>query len=346
MPPLKHFTKKLCFSLLWVILFSSPALLADCQYTTRHTPSKGQPLGTIRLMTMNVWGQKDDSEAKCEARLNYIGETIANARPPYQIIGLTEVHPDYLWVSCDGKALLEGIRSKGGYGEKQGHWGQPETPWYHYDGGVSLFSTAEFESDESHVRRFAPEYMTRTAHGFIFARLQLSPQMAVDVYVAHLYSYIKGSATACDRQCRYRQLEYLAQVIHTRSADSGNPVLVMGDFNIDGPPGKCTGNQGYGDIMQLLRQPRDVWMEAHPDKPGYTINAYEERIDYIFILTDSYFTNSSYELVLKSPDDVKLLDWTMPGYTSGWLEKWQAGPFPVSDHKGIEATLSFIKRPP
>jgi hypothetical protein len=167
----------------------------------------------------------------------------------------------------------------------------------------------------------------------------------IDVYVTHLYSKGDGH-NACDQQCRYGQLQQLARGIHERSANSGNPVLVMGDFNIGGPnptASQCNGNPGYGDIMDVLRNPRDIWLEAHPNKSGTThVGKTPQRIDFMFVLTDPYFTNSTRQLVLRDPAAVRLVDWQMPGYhvpamASG--PRWIEGPFDVSDHVGIEAML-------
>ncbi len=312
------------------------------------------------MLAMNVWGQNDDSETKCQARLRYIGERLANETPLFDVIGLTEVHPDYAFVTCDGEKLVDGLRVNGQYTGKKARWGHPETRALHYDGGTSLFSTSEFDWTpyKEHVERYSPKYQTRTAHGFVFGRIPIVRAIAgrdggvaqdhragmVDVYVTHLYSKGDGS-TACNQECRYQQLQQLAQGIHRRSATSGNPVLVMGDFNIGGPnptADSCAGNTGYGDIMELLRNPRDLWLEAHPGRTGTTLTGSPQRIDYIFLLTDPYFTNSSRELVLSSANDVKLIDWHLPGYSLG--EVWRPGPFAVSDHYGIEATLEVQQR--
>jgi hypothetical protein len=87
---------------------------------------------------------------------------------------------------------------------------------------------------------------------------------------------------------------------------SGSPVLVIGDFNIGGSnpsPSVCDGNCGYGDIMDVLRNPRDLWSEKNP--PGSTVPALSgstygvnfpstvgQRIDYMFVMTDPYFFDS------------------------------------------------------
>jgi hypothetical protein len=366
-------------TVLLVVPTPAQGVSSSCDYTGPPAPPQGAKLGEFRLMTMNVFGQNKDSERKCQARLKYIGERIAKATPRFDVIGLTEVHPDYVYVTCDGDELVDGLQVRGEYKGKKARWGHPETPALHYDGGTSLFSTQEFDWSpySDHVERYDPIYQTRTAHGFIFARIPLVRTTTranggtvtdhrageVDVYVTHLYSKGSGS-TACDQECRYAQLKQLARGIHRRSANSGNPVLVMGDFNIGGPnptASSCDGNTGYGDIMEVLRNPRDLWLEAHPTQRGSTsVDRPTQRIDYIFLLTDPYFTNSPNDLVLSSASSVKLIDWEMPGYSVtetvpvegsvGFPQQtatqfvWKAGPFAVSDHLGIEATLEVHRR--
>ena len=342
-------------TVLALILFSTPltvfALSDSCEYTGPPAPAKGAFIESLRVMAMNVWGQYDDNEFACMARLNSTGKQIANSTPAFNIVGLTEVHPNYIWMpTCDGKKLVEGIQVNGEYTGNKARWGHPETSWIDHDGGVSLFSTSTFDWEpySEHVHRYTPELNPRTAHGFIFSRIRVNPEVMIDVYVTHIHS--TGSIQKCDQQCKYNELTQLAEGIHERSANSGNPVLVMGDFNIVGPnptAAQCSGNKGYGDIMDILRNPRDLWLEAHPDQAGSTSLTSSQRIDFMFFPTDPYFTNSPYELVIANPDDVKLIDWKIPGYEyrdSNNNRRWVSGPFAVSDHYGIEAMLEVRHR--
>ncbi|MBE8232440.1 MAG: hypothetical protein HAW67_01805 [Endozoicomonadaceae bacterium] len=371
----------LTMTLLSKILYSVPPVFAisdSCEYTGPPAPAKGvMLLDEVNVLAMNVWGQNNDNNFKCEARLKFIGETIAKSEKKYTIIGLTEVHPPYYFVSCNGKKLVDGLRINGGYQGKKVRWGHPETNWKHYDGGTSLFATSEFPWSpyKDHVERYKPKVKGRTAHGFVHSRISITEELKIDVYVTHIYSNGPGrlGTGACDQQCRRNALQKLANAIHKHSAGSGFPVLVMGDFNIGGPnpssgSDECIRNRGYGDIMEVLRNPRDLWLEAHPNESGATgafglaenpnkkgkLGMNGERIDYIFIMTDSYFTNSPYELVIKdSNDSVNLVNWTMPSYLyihqnpgngSRLRTTRIEGPFPVSDHKGIEVSLEIRER--
>lgn len=132
---------------------------------------------------------------------------------------------------------------------------------------------------------------------------------------------------------------YNSKGIHERSELSGNPVLVMGDFNIGGPnpdPNICDGNCGYGDIMDVFRNPRDLWLErTNSTVSGSTHDG--QRIDYMFVMTDPYFTNSEYEIFLSGRERIQKVDWKMDDGE------------PVSDHLGLSATLEIrekVKLPP
>lgn len=325
---------------------AEPCSTADCAYSGPLEPVRG-PLafGDVPVLVLNVFGQKPslESDSLCEARLERTGQMIANAMPPYAIIGLNEVHPDYVGITCDGKAVIDAIQKNGEYGSGKHRWGHPETDWTSYDGGLALLSTSEFEWSpySNHVHKYDFDPWGRTPSGFIFAEIRLTADVAIDVYVTHLHSQGEWPRE-CDRDCRYRDLEELARGIHDRSENSGNPVLVMGDFNIAGPnpsPGACDGNCGYADIMDVLRNPRDLWLESSPTGPGSTnsVNlpaSVGKRIDFMFVMSDPFFYDSKYEIFLSRNvrEPISLVKWTMDDGT------------PVSDHFGISAILEIRER--
>jgi hypothetical protein len=247
--------------------------------------------------------------------------------------------------------------------------------------------------------------------GVILARVRIpNTPVTIDVYVLHLHAASDG----CDRCCREEELQELVEFIEAHSPCSGNPVIVMGDFNIGGPP-TCCGNQGYEDILTALRNPRDLWWEAHPcgqpprlhcgdpgnpcDEPesacfpgectiplapapevnychaadpfqcnqvtcsdapaqclptcsnqppapfcagwaGYTndgcvneLSDSQDRIDFIFAITDPSLTSSPFTIDLV---DARVADWTMT------IQPDTGGaPLHVSDHLGVEATIEI-----
>ncbi len=227
-------------------------------------------------------------------------------------------------------------------------WAHPKA-YDQSDGGLGIISKTkflwdpytedEFGSlfDETHtetenIHQFTPRFnntvtlpfhwkIARTAHGFLFARIFLSrnPDIAVDTYVVHLTSTGSTGPTGvgrnkCDLECKQGMLDQLREGIHQRSADSGFPVLVMGDFNIGGPfdatdPSKpCAGNDGYRDIMRNLGNPKDLWLEGNSTlikDEGYTHisgdNRTKTRIDFIFVPSDPYLVNAPYVITHQNP---------------------------------------------
>ena len=179
----------------------------------------------------------------------------------------------------------------------------------------------------------------RSATGVLFARVPIDAgafgNVYIDTYVTHLHSASSLLGLRdCNRSCRRSELMELAGFIRAKSAQSGNPILVMGDFNIGGPnptSDQCAGNHGYNDIMQELRSPRDLWLEAHPNEQGATHEG--QRIDFMFVLTDPYFTNTRYELTIGDLRDVRLVKWRIPEHLALYPGRQ------VSDHYGIDAIL-------
>ena len=320
------------------------------------------------------------NDGDCEDRHRRIGKFILNAQPEYDIIGFQEWHPDSK-STCSGGVLRSVIRSRyrtpteGFYpapkGSKWGQfrWGHPEA-FSQTDGGNGLISKTPFlwetyDEDDfrrivkvgqsnqfvpipvktKNVQQFTPSFdrgiRARSAHGFIFARIYLRyPDIAVDTYVVHLNS-TGDSPNKCDLPCKQGMLKQLREGIHERSASSGFPVLIMGDFNIGGPnpenrtAQKCNGNEGYKDIMEQLAYPKDVWMEAHPNEPGTThMGKTPQRIDFMFIPDDPYLVNSPFEITLKTPVTNQKKDWTVR------IRDWNGD----SDHHGLEAELEVRRK--
>jgi len=119
-------------------------------------------------------------------------------------------------------------------------------------GSICEFKETQFSHNDS---------LLTAVQGIIFARIEVpGTTLTLDVYVTHLHA---SDADDCDRCCRKQELQRLATFIRNNSSRSGNPVIVMGDFNISGPP-NCCGNEGYEDMMSVLGNPRDLWFELHP----------------------------------------------------------------------------------
>jgi len=361
----------LSFKMLFLILFLFFGLLSlvfgDCRYQSPPAQPRGMLEESFKVLTINVYGQHDDGDSACKNRIQEIARHIRDASPAYNIAGLQEWH-SYSPVTCDGVELKKIINDiypsppvtgffRAPKGSEWGHyrWGHPEA-YRQINGGLGLISSTpylwkKYESDDfsgawwdwngdpvrtNNVHQFMPSFKpARTAHGFIFARIFLRyPDIAVDTYVVHLTS-TGDDVSVCNLKCKQGMLEQLREGIHRRSAKSGFPVLVMGDFNIGGPnppnsQSTCTGADGYGDIMRNLGNPKDLWLEARPGEAGNTYgfdgDGTPKRIDFMFVPNDSYLVSSPYEITLKDPaiiDTIVLSD---------------------SDHKGIVAELEVRQK--
>ncbi len=314
-----------------------------CEYTGPAGPVlTGTLRAKVRVLTHNAFGK---DEIGCGSRMKSLGKHVAHAYPGFDIVSFQEHWgtSDFGFFTCEDE-LSDAMWSTGRYLNDDNYYRHyPIGEWYEgeLDGGLSTFSLhpiVKFGQWEWSVKNEA------ALHGFTFARVKLhntSPAVYLDVYNVHTLAASDG----CDRTCRQGMLAQLRNKIHELSSTSGNPVLVMGDFNIGGPP-TCTGNPGYGDIMQQLGSPRDLWLEAHPTSGGFTIDCQEnrtlqkkepgckarERIDYIFLMTHPYFTNNPYAVRVR-PETVKVVKWDGSAWANGFDH--------VADHFGLEATLEI-----
>lgn len=222
---------------------------------TRESAAEEPLQARLRLLDHNVFGFSDDH---CERRATGFGHIVANAQPAYDIVGLNEYYdiPD-AGITCDHEHLIDAIRCTGRYADSG------NTMLFHPDdgfpnGGLGLFTLGSIcDSDEW---AWSWQDFPDPLQGIMLARVAVpNTTVTIDVYVLHTHA----SSDGCDRCCHYEQLLEAADFIESHSSRSGNPVILMGDFNIGGPPA-CCGNQGYQDIVSILGNPLDLWWEDHP----------------------------------------------------------------------------------
>lgn len=299
----------------------------------------------VRILSHNVFGTSD---ASCGARAQTIGNNIATASPPYDLVGVQEYFntPDFDAFSCDAEHLLNAIRSTGRYatdGHDYLHKPTGEAWELEADGGIGTFSIYPHSYLHEQEWSFNQTVIDGSVHGFTYTSVPFpNAPFGVNLVDVHLLSNSDG----CDQACRREAMGELRSFLEFMTRRTDNPTFMVGDFNIGGPP-SFNGNAGYTDIMDVLGNPRDLWFEAHPTENGYTYDSNDnslaeadcgrpcrERIDYIFLLTDPSLTSNVYEVQV-APADVKLVKWTT------------APPerLPVSDHWGLEATVAILGDP-
>jgi endonuclease/exonuclease/phosphatase family metal-dependent hydrolase len=326
--------------LLGSLAFSDSIAQINCAYNGQPPEAVGRLRGDVRVMTHNVFGKPSDSAATCRARLSELGRFAARSLPRYDVLAFQENwnSSDGDLASCGADELHKAVVSGGRYsGKKQYYRWYPEgeAQSLEVDGGITTYS--EFPISKFTENEW--DEIPRTSgfkilHGSVFARIPLQKNgITIDLYNVHLLARSDG----CDRACRRRELEELRREIEVNSKSSGNPVVVVGDFNIGGPP-SCSGNPGYSDIMEVLDSPRDIWFEAYGQMNGATVDCLnnttlqavtgcegQERIDYIFVGESPALSNSPYRLTLASRNELKLLKIRT---ATGWH---------VSDHFGLAA---------
>jgi endonuclease/exonuclease/phosphatase family metal-dependent hydrolase len=313
-------------------------------------PPLGRLVKRLRLLSHNVYAVDKDF---CELRALGFGIHLANAGSsrgqPYDIVGLQEYYEDHALDAgtvCNDSKLLRAAQSTGFYlNSSNKSLFRPRVRWRH-NGGVGVLTLHRITTVDDWRWKNDQQGRTEAIEGFMFARIEIPGKgLAIDTYVVHLNSGRENVTV------RKRQLQQLAARIAELSRSSGNPVIVMGDFNIGGPQPRTDppGNPGYQDIVRILRKPSDLWLNAHPQSDptaGYTTGcgtSYKpaclgkERIDYIFHVTDPALTSSPYQIVVTNVARVR---WAEPPHAS--LAKRHF----VSDHFGVDATIDIRLRSP
>jgi len=326
-----------------ILAVSSPLLTAEDQ------PTPPPDLVRLRVLTLNMYGLRyppqlgwTADQSDCAGRFKTVAAQIRSADPPYDIVAIQELYraPDLHIITCDPTSFLDALaRTSARFGRSQRILFSPKGERWKLeaDGGIGLVTPYSIE--QSQALRFAGSGGPfLAARGVLYARIALpNSPVKVDAYVVHLSPGRRNS------EQRRRELEALSKLVAAKSSASGNPVLVLGDFNIEGPPN--VGGE-YGTILGLLGNPRDLWLEDNPTGPGYTYDCwanavaelrgcdYQARIDYLWVVTNRGLSNSDYEVSVSKDRNVRRVEW----HTGG------PKPLPVSDHYGVEAFLSIGRK--
>jgi endonuclease/exonuclease/phosphatase family metal-dependent hydrolase len=321
----------------------SPSLAAEESPTAQ--PERMQ----LRVLTLNMYGLRYPprlgwmaDQSDCAGRFRAVGQQIRSADPPYDMIAIQELYrvSDLHIVTCDPAPFLDALKLKGtgaGFGGSHSILFSPKgQAWkLEADGGIG-FVTPHFIQESEALRFTGSGGSFLAARGVLYARITLSnSHVEVDVYVVHL------SPGRRNAEQRKREIEALAKLIAVKSSTRGNPIIVLGDFNIAAPP---NAGSEYATIRSLLGGPRDLWLEDGPTGPGYTYDCfgnavaalrgcdYQARIDYIWIVNNRGV--GDYEVKVSKAGSVRRVEWH--------TDRPQA--LPVSDHYGVEAFLSIERK--
>lgn len=329
----------------------------------KDPPVQGHLIARIRVLTQNVYGFDEEN---CKERAKTFGNSVAiinttSPYGPYDIIAVQEFYKKYWadwWIACDHNALLEAIQSEGQYLNSDNSFLFRPRVRFQHNGGIGIFTLHKIIQGGEWRWSNDTQVKPKSAEGFVFARIKIpNTDLTIDTYSVHFNS------GADIREVRKKELVQLANKIQELSQNSGNPVLVMGDFNIGGPRPLVNppGNAGYEDIMEILHNPRDLWLEDNwnaDSKFGYTSGCWvysgdpnscdgEKRIDYIFIPTHADLTNNSYQILIAHPTDIQT-GVPIHGVSRVRFHKTVIAYPPIryaSDHFGVEAFLEIRNKP-
>jgi hypothetical protein len=323
-----------------------------------HASDDWEVVKTFRILHLNIYGRE---KAGCKERFRSQAEHILSAMPRYDIITLNEHWrssiAELVGHSCDGNVLSDAILADPRYrsekGRSRSRLSYPKGHWYklHVNGGDSIITSERIADFKSFV--FGRTNNAQIG-GYSLARVEFMPGVALDTWFTHL----EARSDDCNEACLQSQMRNIADSVARHSSQSGNPVIVTGDFNMGGPPGLAmleaheldaetfpyVGNEGYDFWMSYFKNPRDLWIEslrtrndrvtegatAEPRKnPLIGEHGLGERIDFMFVPRNRAYVNSSLKLRLKSMDVVR---WETPRGV------------PVSDHYGLDATIEIVRR--
>lgn len=333
------------------VLFAALAtVLPDCLPLPATAQPHEQPANVqFRVLTLNMHGLRYPprlgwmaDQSYCADRFRTVGAQIRDANPPYDIIAIQELYqaPDLHIITCDPTPFLNALNQHNDrFGQSRRIMFSPkgQTWKLEADGGIGFVTPHSIEQFES-LRFSGSGGPFLAARGILYARIILPGlPVRVDAYVVHL------SPGRQNAQQRNRELETLSRLIATKSSASGNPVIVLGDFNIEGPP--KVGDE-YGTLLRLLGDPQDLWLENHQaEDGGYTYDClgnavaalrgcnYQARIDYLWIVTNRMLSNSDYKVKVTGRGNVRRVEWRTNDPKS----------IPISDHYGVEAFLLIEK---
>lgn len=286
---------------------------------------QGELVTTVRVLVQNIYGRKKED---CEARYKALAANILAASPPYDVVALQEdwkISGDR-WFTCDNSVLTKALEADGRYagtGRSVRH--KPSADALEASGGVSVFTRHKIT--DAYENKFVNGRPIPLS-GYVLARVEVAPGVTLDVWDVHL----EAGSDGCDDDCRWEQATDFGGAVELFAAK--NPILIVGDFNTGGPMTKAEkppykGNGGYANVMDAMRDPRDLWLELGT---GAGDTSDKERIDYVLLPEHPKVLSPDSAFVL-APRSVEVARWQTP-----------AGKR-VSDHFGLDATLEVRRRP-
>ncbi|KAJ4303604.1 phospholipase C type enzyme [Kalmusia sp. IMI 367209] len=221
-----------------------------------------RPPSRLRILSLNCWGLKYISKLRNE-RLTEIGNQIAAANPPPDIVGLQEC-----WTQQDYNAIREKTKHLLPYGK------------FYYSGifGGGLVILSRWPIEESSMTQYPlngrPAAFYRgdwfVGKGVAYARIRMGPTRTdiAEVFCTHLHAPYETEpfdSYLCHRTAQAWEITKLMR----GAAERGHLVIGLGDFNM-------TPLSLAHRIIETHSPARDVWRILHPDS---SIGAAKDNIE-------------------------------------------------------------------
>lgn len=224
---------------------------------------------TLKVLTLNLWGEQPPLEARLQATLNGL-----RAHAP-DVVGLQEVR------QIEGH--LENVAAQLGRALGMEHHFVVATPWGGGDEGVALLSRFPI------VQRMERElpHATKDERRVVAGITVDTPVGALSAFTTHLnYRLTDGQK---------REDQIVAAEALVAETPSELPKVFMGDFNAVPDADEIRWLRGLRSVEGRRVFYQDAWAETHPGEPGLTwarTNPFtqrlrwlelDRRIDYIFV---------------------------------------------------------------
>ncbi|KAL1595049.1 phospholipase C type enzyme [Paraconiothyrium brasiliense] len=221
-----------------------------------------RPPSTLRILSLNCWGLKYISKLRNE-RLSEIGNQIAAADPPPDIIGLQEC-----WTQQDYNVIREKTKHLLPYGK------------FYFSGifGGGLVILSRWPIEESSMTQYPlngrPAAFYRgdwfVGKGVAYARIRMGPTRRdiAEVFCTHLHAPYEAEphdSYICHRTAQAWEITKLMR----GAAERGHLVIGLGDFNM-------TPLSLAHRIIETHSPVRDVWRILYPDS---SIGAAKDRVE-------------------------------------------------------------------
>ncbi|CAI6334615.1 unnamed protein product [Periconia digitata] len=216
----------------------------------------------LRILSLNCWGLKFISKLRNE-RLTEIGNQIAAAKPPPEIVGLQEC-----WTKQDYEAIREKTKHLLPYGK------------FYYSGifGGGLVILSKWPIEESNMVRYPlngrPAAFYRgdwfVGKGVAHARIRMGPKKSdiAEVFCTHLHAPYEAEpfdSYICHRTAQAWEITKLMR----GAAERGHLVIGLGDFNMI--PLSLAHR-----IIETHSPVQDVWRILYP---GSSVGAAKDKVE-------------------------------------------------------------------